>query len=446
MYCQKKTHKQVGATLLVLMLLMVLVLASTLVVQMRDRPDERRDNSRLAIATARQALLAWSLSREGTAGGRALSPAELPCPAAVGASGAFEGVSITSCDGSNAANRIGLLPWKTLGIPKLLDGAGQPLWYVVDLAFAVRSSATQARRVNSDSFANLSLYAADGVTQHSDNGQAPAALIFAAGPALSHQVRAAPWAVNQYLEGGKGQNNATLGGPYIAAAVSETFNDQVGVITGRELIDRTTHRLALEAAAQLKRYWQAYQIALPSLPVSTPASYPYPANLLADASCRNNKPDTTSLSCASQANLCAGILPRASDSWTGQGMFPLAASNGLAQWFLQNIWHRAIFYAVKQGDICAAPFVIDGVVDASIEAILIIPGASRVPRANNLAPSPSLAANASSDLALYLDDSQNQTHWLNPLDRQYVSPSCSSNDVLYLCRLGVCSARKKTCS
>ena len=132
MYCQKKNHKQAGAALLVLMLLMVLVMASTLVAQMRYRPDERRDNSRFAIATARQVLLAWSLSRDGTSGGRALSPAELPCPAAVGASGALEGVSIANCDGSNAANRIGLLPWKTLGIPRLLDGDGQSLWYVVD--------------------------------------------------------------------------------------------------------------------------------------------------------------------------------------------------------------------------------------------------------------------------------------------------------------------------
>jgi hypothetical protein len=649
--------RQSGATLLILMLVMLTVFATLLLSSLRGRSAEdlRREQSAVAIEKAREALLAWSLTRDGTSGTRALSPLELPCPADPNATGSMEGVSVSipACDGASANTRIGLLPWKTLGIPKLVDAYGEPLWYALALGFAVRSSGTQARRVNSDSLANLRLFASNGITELSVNGETPAAIIFAPSTPIAGQLRTGTLVVAQYLESLNSQNNATIGGPYIAGELTKdangvvSFNDQLGVVQGRELIDRVSTRLGSEISLQLGVYYQAYAsnftglVAAPSspfaqqnvlallqrilgvaagnaaaagndfgdasicrrrwnaataydtgmivmespgsssnwknytalawsqgvnpsqgnpaqwgngsgcslscapawsstgrnsggtayfkndivssagknwqaiyqigigssapptgewadagsctgtqptptptpsvtatptasptptvtvtpttTPVVTPtptptpapvaAPYPYPADMndgdgngVADTYCRDNQPDTGTNSCSSKANLCSGILPRATNSWKGVGLLPSPAANNLPLWFQQNIWHRAVFYAVKQGS-CSVPFTIDGAVESSIDALFILPGAVRgvgatiTPRANNLLT----AANASLDLSVYLDDAANQNKWLNPNDRVYVTPSCTSNDVMYTCNKGVCSKRKKAC-
>ncbi|WP_027468760.1 pilus assembly FimT family protein [Deefgea rivuli] len=638
--------RQSGATLLILVLVMLSVFATLLVSSLRGRnPEEtRRDQSAAAIEQARQALIAWSLSRDGTSGAARLNPVELPCPANPNeASPNSIGTSrLGNCTGTAA--RIGWLPWKTMGIPKIVDAYGEPLWYAVDLGFLVRDSSNPARKVNSDSLSIFQVFAADGITSLSLNGETPAAIIFAAGPPISGQTRASPYAAAQYLEGVNGQNNAALGGPYIAGDLSNVFNDQLGVITGRELIDRVAPRLGAELSQQLKVYYQAFATNYPGLvqapsspfakqnvlvylqqlfgvtarnasaagydfgdtsicrrvwsptseyyspmmvsertgnssnfknytatgyslnkdpskgnnpwnslgkcdtacaaawtssgrnsggtayfqndvvsqngknwqaiyqigigstvpptgewadagsctgtpptptpavtptpsttpsvtptaspatptpsatptvtPTPVPAPYPYPADItdgdgngVADTYCRDNQPDTGINPCASKANLCAGILPRAANSWKGVGLLPSPASNNLPEWFKQNVWHRGVLYAVKQGSSCTASFNLDGTVDASIDALFILPGAvirptpSPFTRANNLLSD----AQASTDLTLYLEDIANQNKWLIPNDRNYVTPSCTSNDVMYTCNKGVCSKRKRAC-
>jgi len=626
--------RQSGATLLILMLVMMSVFATLLVSSLRGRnaEDTRREQSAAAIEQARQALLAWSLSRDGTSSGRGLSPTELPCPADPNAIGSLVGVSRSSC--TTPANLIGLLPWKTLGIAKITDSYGEPLWYSVDVQFSARFQSNTVRRVNSDNLSLLEVFAADGTTNYSLNGETAAAVIFAPGPALTGQNRAGTLAVAQYLEGVNGKNNATLGGPFIAGELSANFNDQLGIITGRELIDRSARRLGDVIAQQLNDYYQAFVTNYPSLvlaprspfarqnmlallqqilgvtsanvyaasvdygdlnicrrvwqtgiyyengmlvsvrtgassnfknymslggsinksptaasinwvnwgkcsnvcaapwtsvgrnlggtaysqndivsyggknwqaiyqigigmgapptsewadagsctgtvptptptvtptpsatptpsvtpivtptptvtptpsptPTAAPVPYPYPADMVGDSSCRDNN---IASSCASKPNLCTGILPRAADSWTGVGVFPTPVP-GLPVWFQQNIWHRGILYAVKQGSVCTANFYIDGAEDVTIDALFILPGAvirptpNPIARANNAV----VAANASTDLSLYLEDAANQNKWTNPNDRNYVTPSCSSNDVMYTCNKGVCSKRKRAC-
>ncbi|MBM9890002.1 MULTISPECIES: type II secretion system protein [Deefgea] len=627
--------RQSGATLLILMLVMMSVLATLLVSSLRGRnaEDTRREQSAAAIEQARQALLAWSLSRDGTSSGRGLSPTELPCPADPNAIGSLVGVSRSSC--TTPANLIGLLPWKTLGIAKITDSYGEPLWYSLDVQFSVRFQSNTVRRVNSDNLSLLEVFAADGTTNYSLNGETAAAVIFAPGPALTGQDRTGTLAVAQYLEGVNGKNNATLGGPFIAGELSANFNDQLGIITGRELIDRSARRLGDVIGQQLNVYYQAFATNYPSLvlaprspfarqnmlallqqilgatsvnvyaastdfgdvsicrrrwnasiaydtgmmvmespgnssnwknytalawsqgvnptqgnppqwgngtgcalncapawtssgrnsggtayfkndmvsrsgknwqaiqqigiglaappsgdwadagscigtvptptptvtptpsatptpsvtpivtptptvtptpsptPTAAPVPYPYPADMVGDSSCRDNN---IASSCASKPNLCTGILPRAADSWTGVGVFPTPVP-GLPVWFQQNIWHRGILYAVKQGSVCTANFSIDGAEDVTIDALFILPGAvirptpNPIARANNTV----VAANASTDLSLYLEDAANQNKWTNPNDRNYVTPSCSSNDVMYTCNKGVCSKRKRAC-
>lgn len=93
-----------------------------------------RDNPRLAaeiqathrLADARDALVGhakaeWCRLQTGTVA------EHLPCPD-TGAGN--EGEADASC----AATAVGRLPWRTLGLPPLRDGAGECLWYEIDRA------------------------------------------------------------------------------------------------------------------------------------------------------------------------------------------------------------------------------------------------------------------------------------------------------------------------
>ncbi|WP_410499312.1 hypothetical protein [Chitinibacter sp. S2-10] len=502
-YLASVNSKQRGVILLVLLLVLMLGLSSLLLSRLNRTDSGRRERSAAALLQARQALLAWSLSRDGTVGtgncspasssnGRACSPLELPCPANPNETLANSiGTSITSCNSAGAA-RLGWLPWKTLGIPKLVDAYGEPLWYAVDRGFVVRTSDTEARKINSDSFALLSLRHQSGelpATDISTAGQAPAALIFAAGAPLAGQSRSSPLQADQFLEGG----NAMSGGPYLSRNPSDSYNDQITSIKAHELIDRASPRLAAQIARQLQNYYQTTRAATPIVSAGNacgnawqagvayakdeviayggfhwrarvdhpaaprlgnidwqqlfacdegllrPYPMPYPADIQNDSDCQSNT--LTVGRCPARQDLCAGILPRADASWTGISLMSPRASNLLPVWFAQNVWHRAVFYAVRQGRVCTRDFEIDGVPEPAVDALFIVPGSSRSQRANNLLA----AAAASTDLRRYLDDAANQGAWLNDQQAQFVTPGCDSNDLLYLCRDGVCSPRKKPC-
>lgn len=626
---RQRALRQSGAVLIILMLVLTVGAASLLLSSLKPRDPERvrREQNAAALDQARQALIAWSLTRDGSVSGRALSPLELPCPANPNETAINSiGTSIANCNSAgNAASRVGWLPWKTLGIPKLTDANGEPLWYAVDFGFVVRTQDTEARKINSDSLSVLQLYQQGQAL--SAQGQNPAVLIFAAGPALANQQRTTPYALAQYLEGNGSYSNATVGGPYLAAAHADDFNDQLAVITGRELIDLVAARVGMAIATQLQLHYQAFDTSFPGVlsaalvtsnagaasysapaiaaataanyadtsicrqpwvstaqyssgmmvstspgnssnffnytavawsqgvdpakgnpsqwnkgascnnscaaawttngrnsggtayfqndvvshagsnwqalyqigiggaapsasnvewvsaatctggptatasptpapspsptplitptptplatsspapsasPTPKPAPYPYPADIVGDSSCRDNNLYTSNVGCRSKTDLCTGILPRAQADWVGQGRLTTPASDQLPIWFKQNIWHRAILYAVKQGDLCSSSFVIDGITESNIDALYILPGAPQSSRANNLM----IPANASTDLSQYLEDSANQNKWLVPNDRMYVTPACSSNDVMYTCRQGVCSIRSRLC-
>ena len=59
-----------------------------------------------------------------------MGPGYLPCPDTDG--DGWAEATCGSLDGaSGQASRLGLLPWKTLGLPDLRDGYGERLWYAV---------------------------------------------------------------------------------------------------------------------------------------------------------------------------------------------------------------------------------------------------------------------------------------------------------------------------
>src|SRR5258708_10209720 len=87
----------------------------------RERASER------ALAQAREALIAYATDRPMT---REVGPGYWPGPDLDG-DGWAEATCGSQSGDTGQAERLGLLPWKTLGPPDLRDGSGERLWYAV---------------------------------------------------------------------------------------------------------------------------------------------------------------------------------------------------------------------------------------------------------------------------------------------------------------------------
>lgn len=90
-----------------------------------DRATER------ALAQAREALIAYAADRPLNA---VVGPGYLPCPD-LDNDGWAEATCGSLSGDSGQAQRLGRLPWKTLGLPDLRDGSGERLWYAVSTKY-----------------------------------------------------------------------------------------------------------------------------------------------------------------------------------------------------------------------------------------------------------------------------------------------------------------------
>lgn len=233
-------HKQRGAALIILGLILVLGLITLFTFNMeRKTPELEADRkTALALAQAKEALLGWA----ATDGENALNinPGRLPCQDKDN-DGDSEGAA---CPAIN----IGRIPWKSLGVSELVDGAAEHLWYVVDVNFRTDDS-----KLNSEVEPVLTY-----------NNQPIVAAIIAPGRALSaltqnRSTLGTPAPSNDflnYLEGYSG-DPARL----TSAKLSDTYNDRVLIITPSELFTVITFRMARDLAASTARPYAATNIA-----------------------------------------------------------------------------------------------------------------------------------------------------------------------------------------
>lgn len=133
-----RQRKQQGAALMVLLVIMVMG-AVTFLVNSLSRAGPgigRAKTTSDALAQAKGALIAYALADQNR-------PGELPCPDIDN-----DGQLTMNVDyiGSQCAAMLGRLPWKTLGLPDLRDGAGERLWYALSDPFHANSTAV----LNSD--------------------------------------------------------------------------------------------------------------------------------------------------------------------------------------------------------------------------------------------------------------------------------------------------------
>ena len=123
------TRAQHGMALVVATLMLLACVGLAFVVQLAGGSGaaERERASLAALALAREALIAYAADHPINA---VVGPGYLPCPD-LDDDGWAESTCGSQSGDSGQADRLGRLPWKTLGLPDVRDGHGERLWYAV---------------------------------------------------------------------------------------------------------------------------------------------------------------------------------------------------------------------------------------------------------------------------------------------------------------------------
>ncbi len=169
------SHFQRGATLMIMLVIMVLGAATFLVGSLgkvgNSLKYKKATETSDALMLAKAALIGYALTQSNR-------PGQLPCPDTHAAGSVNAGVADTLSGNNCSGGNLGRLPWKTLKLPDLRDAAGEPLWYAVADPYHAGASAA----LNSETNGTLSL--SGNVTS-----AGLLAIIFAPGQALPEQNR-----------------------------------------------------------------------------------------------------------------------------------------------------------------------------------------------------------------------------------------------------------------
>ena len=142
-----------------------------------------------ALAQAKEALIGYAVRVKISSSTLANQPrpGDLPCPDTDN-NGISGDTTYTTCD--LQSQRIGRLPWKTLGLPDLRDSSGERLWYAVSNNF---KNNTRTSLLNSDTPGTITIRSSDGnVINDASLGNGAVAVIIAPGKVLQRQLAASP--------------------------------------------------------------------------------------------------------------------------------------------------------------------------------------------------------------------------------------------------------------
>lgn len=183
-------RRQDGAVLLIFASMLALALSAALLTRVHRATNAEREGIDIrALANARDALIAFATTvAPDTAAKR---PGDLPCPD-LDNDGDAEATCIAQ------AQRLGRLPWKTLGIPDLRDSSGERLWYAVSARFK-RNNVNAcpipggATCLNSDSTGTLTVRESSGALMHDGSAASGAvAVVIAPGAVVTRQGTVVP--------------------------------------------------------------------------------------------------------------------------------------------------------------------------------------------------------------------------------------------------------------
>ncbi len=274
-------RRQEGIAILAAVALLALAIGAGLVAFLSEiaRETQRQKNTARVLALAKEALIGYAAGVDLAAG--ASRPGDLPCPDLTN-----DGIAESSCGNAagttGQANRLGRLPWRTLGLEDLRDASGERLWYAVSNNFKNNTRTTCVAAgdpgcLNSDARGTITVRLADGTIVHDGTNPNPfvpsgaIALVLAPGSVLQRQGAAAlqdrsgagvNGAVN-YLDLGNGEDNAVfadsatdgfLNGPVYDAGGAILVNDRVLAITYDDLMPLLERRGGGEVAQCLTAY------------------------------------------------------------------------------------------------------------------------------------------------------------------------------------------------
>ncbi len=260
--CIGTQRLQRGAALLLLLAVLVLgaswfMVSRTSALSAGIFTASKRNHNALVLSQAKQALIGYVAMTAAQSG--EINPGRFPCPegAALAGTGA-EGISAPYVGPPSAPScaTVGRLPWRTLGLDKLVDSSAEPLWYVVSPGWQLVTSATTLT-INSNTIGQLNV---DGQTS------AAVALIIAPGAAMNvlasgtvcaarNQARSAPspaMDARDYIE-----CFDTTGTPTFATTgPTSSFNDQVVRITVADVMPAIEAAIASRVERAPIRYFR----------------------------------------------------------------------------------------------------------------------------------------------------------------------------------------------
>lgn len=185
---------QGGVALMIAAIVLAIAAGAMLVAQASSFFSSGRGQaSERALAQAREALLAHASDRPITA---IVGPGFLPCPD-LDDDGWAESTCGSLSGDRGQDDRLGRLPWKTLGLPDLRDGHGERLWYAVSTRYKgllnCAASAACVDHTPATAFGTITVRDSSGRVMHDgtladgERGGA-AAVIIAPGPPLAREA------------------------------------------------------------------------------------------------------------------------------------------------------------------------------------------------------------------------------------------------------------------
>jgi hypothetical protein len=324
-----RPSRQRGAALLLLLVIAVIAFTTAIFAgygKWSSAATTSRKVNGEALAQAKAALIGYvvkeviDLSED--------VPGRLPCPESAGTAGtSSEGIAAANCAPTYASQKsIGRLPWRTLGIDKLVDAESEPLWYAVSPNWVL--TATGSPLVNVGTTGQLSFDGtADIVAIIFAPGRAistsPTAAQMAAGCAARNQVRGdrshvASGGDPDYRDYLECQNaTAPIGTTFgVAIAGNESnpvINDQAVIITSKDVLNAIqgplAERLQRTVAPLLSEYGDKWLTSSKFMPYAVPFSPPE-ANLLLSSYCGTGSQTEGLLPLAPNTGPCVG-------TWTG---------------------------------------------------------------------------------------------------------------------------------
>lgn len=244
--------RQQGAALLVLAAALVLGVATILVARVneigtRSIADHRKHNAAV-LEHAKKALIGYVAMTAVQADED--NPGRLPCPESPSDAGtANEGRAGSSCAPAFPTNKnVGRLPWKTLGVDKLLDAHAEPLWYAVSpgwvyagASLVINSNSSSQLTVDGEANTVVALIIAPDVAMNVEAS---------AGCTAHNQARSVPAAGINPLNYLECFNSASLTS-FATSGPSGSFNDQAVKITVADVMPAIEAAIAVRIERQI---------------------------------------------------------------------------------------------------------------------------------------------------------------------------------------------------